>query len=135
AIFVGLNVCALLAGLTGAPLHDIEVGRALYAVVLFLLCSLPLLSMNTLNGRFFLLAVFMLLYFLFFGAMDLQALVIGEELHPARADFLEPAEVAILSGAVLVLVGYFAGVSLGGHGEDARRPAKEWSKQVILLLG
>src|SRR5579859_2870668 len=134
AIFVGLNVCALLAALIGAPLHDIDLGRALYTVVLFLLCSLPLLSMSTLNGRFFLLAVFMLVYFLFFGALDLQALVIGEEAHPSRPDFIEPAEVAILSGAVLVLAGYFAGVSLGGRGEDTR-PQKEWSKQAILILG
>jgi len=135
AIFVGLNVFVLLAGVVGAPLHDIDSGRALYAVVLFLLCSLPLLSMKALNGRFFLLAVFMLLYFLFFGgALDLQALVIGEEIHPLHEGFLEPAEVTILTCAVLVLIGYFAGVGLGGRGEDARPPT-EWRKQAILLLG
>jgi hypothetical protein len=134
AMFVGLNVCVLLAGLVGAPLHEIDFGRAIYAIVLFLLCSLPLLFLSALNGRFFLLAVFMLLYFLFFGALDLQALVIGEEIHPLHEGFLEPAEVTILSCAVLVLVGYFAGVGIGGHNEDSR-PPKEWSKQSILLVG
>lgn len=134
AIYAMLNVLVLLAALVGAPVHDIDFGRAVYAAALFSLCSLPLVSLSTLNGRFFLLALFMVLYFLFFGALDLQALVIGEEIHPLHEGFLEPAEVAILSGAVLVLGGYFAGVSWGNRGQDTQQP-KEWPKQTILLLG
>jgi O-antigen polysaccharide polymerase Wzy len=134
AIYAALNVFVLLAAVVGAPLHDIDFGRAVYAALLFAVCSLPLLSLTALNGRFFLLAVFMLLYFLFFGALDVQALVIGEEVHPIHDGFLAPAEVLILSGAVLLLGGYFAGVSWGNQGQDTQQP-KEWPKQAILLLG
>ena len=132
-IFIGLNVCVLLAVLVGAPLNGIDFGRAIYTATLFLLCSLPLLSMSSLNGRFFLLALFMALYYLFFGAMDLQALVIGEEIHPLREGFIEPAELAILAGAVAVLAGYFAGVRAADQG--ATSEPSEWSEQAILFLG
>ena len=134
AIFVVLNVGVLLLALIGGPLHGIDTGRGIYAFLLFLLCSVPLLSLSALNGRFFLLAVFMAFYFLIFGALDLQALLMGEEIHPAHEGFLEPAEVAILSGALMVLLGYFAGVGWGSRGQDLQ-PPKEWPKHTIAILG
>jgi hypothetical protein len=133
-IYVVMNVFVLLAALVGSAVHDIDIGRAVYAEVLFALCSLPLLSLSSLNGRFFMLAVFMALYFLFFGALDLQALLIGEEIHPIHDGFLDPAELAILSGCVMVLVGYFAGGRLVNTARDSQE-LREWPPQIIVLAG
>jgi hypothetical protein len=134
AVFVVLNVMVLLVVLAGSSVHDIDFGRAVYAGLMFALCSLPLLSLSSLNGRFFILAVFMALYFLFFGALDLKALLIGEDIHPIHQGFLDAAELAILSGAVMVLVGYFVGVRLGYTPQDPQR-VKEWPQQTILSIG
>jgi hypothetical protein len=135
AIFALVNIAVLLAAIVGSSLHDIPIGRALYADLLFALCTLPLVWLSSLNGRYFLLSVFMALYFLFFGALDLQALFMGEEIHPIHDGLLDSAEIAILLGGGLALCGYLVGVRTGYRGEHDTTQIKEWPRNAILVLG
>jgi hypothetical protein len=133
-----LNLTVLLAAIVGSSVHDLEFGLVVYVSVLFALCSAPLLLMRSLNDRYALLGIFTALYFLQFGALDLQHLLLGVEVPVVRTDFLSPAELAILCGGALLLAGYLGGVELGrGRGIDrgAARPLAEWSTGTMLFLG
>ena len=128
------NVGMVLAVLGGMTLHGAEPGAAVYVVILVAICSTPMLFMRGLNDRYALLGVFMALYFLFFGALDLSTLLMGSEIPEKRADFLSSAEIAILLGGALVFAGYMAGLRLGERKGPVTPPA-EWPDSVMLFLG
>jgi hypothetical protein len=134
ALYPIANVVVWLASIAGAGLHDIHFGVVIYVCLLFGLCSAPLLFMKRINDRYALLALFMLLYFLFFGALDLQTLLIGVEVVRPHEDFLSTPELAILTGATAVLLCYQAGVMLGDSGERQSAPA-EWPSATLPLVG
>ena len=138
ALYPVLNLGVLVAALGGSIVHDAEFGLVVYVTVLFAICSTPLLLLRSFNDRYALLGIFMALYFLQFGALDLQHLLLGVEVPVLRTSFLTPAEVAILLGGALMLGGYLGGVELGRRGAVDRntvRPPAEWSAQTMLLLG
>ena len=132
------NAAVLLAALVRAGTDDMPFGVAVYVFALFALCSAPLLLLKRLNGRYALLAIFMAVYFLFFGALDLQTVFLGPDvtvLRPPRgSELLTSAELAILVGATAVLVGYLAGNRWGDPGE--RQPVlAEWPASTLLIVG
>jgi hypothetical protein len=138
ALYAILNLSVLLASIVGSMAHDTEFGLVMYVCALFAICATPLLLLRTLNDRYALLGIFMGLYFLQFGALDLQHLLLGTDVPVVRTSFLTPAELAILLGATLMLAGYPGGVALGrGDSVDrgtGRLPA-EWSAAAMLVLG
>jgi hypothetical protein len=131
-----MNVAMLLASIMRASSGEIAIGAALYVAALFALCSAPLLLLKRLNDRYALLAIFLGLYFLFFGGLDLQTVLIGpgERLAPLRPDFMSPAELAILVGAAAALLGYITGSRAGDPG-NRQRPLAEWPGSSLLLVG
>jgi hypothetical protein len=139
ALYPVLNLGVLIAALGGSVVHDAEFGLVVYVSVLFAICSTPVLLLRSFNDRYALLGIFMALYFLQFGALDLQHLLFGVDVPVLRQSFLTPAEVAILVGGALVLGGYLGGVELGRYGasvdRNTVRPPAEWSAQTMLLLG
>ena len=139
ALYPVLNLCVLVAALGGSAAHDVEFGLVVYVSVLFAICSTPVLLLRSFNDRYALLGIFMAFYFLQFGALDLQHLLLGVEVPVVRTSFLTPAEVAILVGGALILGGYLGGVELGRRGgavdRNAVRPPAEWSAQTMLVLG
>ena len=129
------NVGMFLAVLGGMVVHGAEPGVAVYVLALVALCSSPLIFLRHWNDRYALFAVFMAMYFLFFGALDLSTIVLGSDLPPvARTAFITPAERAILLGALLVVVGYLAGVRLGER-NGLNAPPAEWPAGMMLILG
>ena len=66
-LFVALACAAYATG--GSPN-----ARLLYLILLFALCSTSALDLDGLNGRFSLLAMFMLVYFVSFGVVDFNDL-------------------------------------------------------------
>ncbi|MDB6012656.1 MAG: hypothetical protein JWL65_4906 [Gammaproteobacteria bacterium] len=138
ALYPVLNLSVLLAALVGSVAHDAEFGLVVYVSVLFAICSTPVLLLRSFNDRYALLGIFMALYFLTFGALDLQHLLFGVDVPLARTSFLSSAEVAVLVGGALILGGYLAGVELGRGGavdRNTARPPAEWSAQTMLVLG
>src|SRR5215475_10481325 len=95
AVYVALNGAVFLGSMAGAPVHDVPFGIAIYVCVLVALCSMPLLLLKRLNDRHVLLAIFMSVYFLCFGALDLQVLLLGTDRpQPPRTEFLTSPELA-----------------------------------------
>ena len=129
------SIAMLLVALGGAIVRGASVGVGVYVWFLYTLCSVPLLVLKRLNGRYALLGIFMGLYFVFFGALDFQHLLLGSDMpEPERDGFLTTAECAILLSAVLVLCGYFAG-SRAGEREERTSVLAEWPTSVMLLVG
>jgi hypothetical protein len=88
-----------------------------------------------LNDHYVLLAIFMAVYFLCFGALDLQTLLSGtDRLLPPRTGFLTTPELAILVGAVATLIGSALGVAWGNPDPQQRRGA-EWPVGSMLIVG
>jgi hypothetical protein len=131
--FTIANVVVLLVAATGSVAAGAPLGRAVYVSLLFALCSVPILLLDRLNGRYALLAVFMALYFVLFGALDLLSLLFGAA-FPASADFLSAAECGILLGGCLAILGYAAtaGFTIA---PTSQRPAADWPKTSILAVG
>lgn len=142
ALYPLLNFAVVLAAIVGSNVHGAEPGQAVYVCMLTAICSTPLLLLRGWNDRYVLLGIFMALYYLEFGALDLSILVVGTDVQHARPEFLSSTELAVLVGAVLMLGTYLLGVRLG-HGEDeaaavrARRglALPEWSTGTMLVLG
>lgn len=134
-VYPTMNFAVLLASCIGAAVNDVPFGVAVYVCSLVALCSVPVLFLRRLNDRYVLLALFMALYFLFFGALDLKILLFGTDLvQPPRTEFLTSAELAILAGAAALLLGYRPGVAWGDPGKQ-QAPAAEWSPGTLLLVG
>src|SRR5271156_3369893 len=80
--------------------------RWLYLILLFALCSTPIIDLDGLNGRYMLLALFMFVYFISFGAVDLSDLFTGTDESglaglasmETTSSLLDGAEVVILIG-------------------------------------
>jgi hypothetical protein len=110
--------------------------RVLYLVLLFLLCSTPVIDLDSLNGRYALLGLFLLTYFVMFGVSDLTALVQSN----AKPDGTQTAhgvsmtEAVILVGGVLTYLGYHLAVAAGSA---IKEPPfrRDWPKSAVCLVG
>jgi hypothetical protein len=134
AMYLLLTAGMTLAAFIGAVLNDEPRRLVPYVALLFALCATPLLLMRRLNDRYVLLAIFMALYFLFFGALDFSTLLLGGRALAQRESLFSPAELAILSGGALYLGGYLAGGVLGRPSLE-RTPPAEWPRSMVLLMG
>src|SRR5882762_10254138 len=88
ALYPVLNLSVLVAALGGSAAHDAEFGLVVYVSVLFAICSTPILLLRSFSDRYALLGIFMAFYFLQFGALDLQHLLLGAEVPVVRTSFL-----------------------------------------------
>jgi hypothetical protein len=114
-IYAFLNIIVLLAAVFGVMFGNASAGSATYACVLFMLCSVPALWLQRFNDRYALLAIFMGVYFLLFGALSLRNVLLGPDVVAVadRQDaFMTAAQIAVILGAALVLAGYRFGSSL-----------------------
>jgi hypothetical protein len=105
--------------------------RLLYVCMLFAVCTSPILKLERLNGTYAILGVFSGLYFLFFGALDVTSIF---SFFPGQsAGVLSSAELVILVGGVLVLLGYHSAVRL-----VQRKPVgatRDWPPSTLLIAG
>lgn len=129
---------ALLIGIAYAA-SGLPDPRLLYLILLFALCSTAVIYTDGLNGRYALCGLFMLVYFVSYGLVDLGNLFMGgapagAQAPPPAGGILSKTEMVILLGGVLWVCGYGAVVVVS----DARRiarSARDWSKLTILLVG
>lgn len=107
--------------------------RAMYIVLLTAICSSPLLWMQQLNGRYILLAVFMAIYYLFFGMADVLALFFPGG-GGMESGLITAAEAVVLAGAASALLGYHAIANLLGS-RPAPAVTKDWSPSWVVIVG
>ena len=138
-LYVILNAAFALAVGVGYAVGGFPNPRLLYLILLFALCSTPVIDLDGLNGRRTLLALFMFVYFVSFGAGDLSNLLTGSD-HPEvspiqlTSDPLSEAETVILVGGLMLVLGYRIAVFMVDGGRSIRNP-RDWSKLTILIVG
>jgi hypothetical protein len=113
--------------------------RLLHLALLFALCSTSIIDLDGPNGRFALLALFMLIYFVSFGVGDLSNILNGSTFAGSPTPRSSPGaismpEAVILVGGVMLVLGYRAAVFIAGA-KSAQTNVKDWSRSAILLVG
>lgn len=134
-LFVVVNLAVIVAVAAAVSTLAPSNPRIIYVGLLMLLCSSPVLQLDRINGRFFLLAVYLAVFFAFFGLADLMRILTGA---PSASDgnMINASEVVILAAAALAIAGYHAGVRwFGEKSAEANPGSREWPFGVILGLG
>ena len=134
ALFAVANVALGLSLAVMGPANGSSLGRVLYACALFALCTAPLTLLKSFNGRHMLLMIFMCFYFMDFGGLDVQSMLIGYPLPEPRSSVLTPAEIAVLACGALLFAGYMAGGRLWNE-QRAAAVRAEWSAASMLVVG
>jgi hypothetical protein len=139
SLYILINVAfALLVGV-GYAVGGLPNPRLLHLILLFALCSTVVIDIDRLNGRYALLGLFMLVYFVSYGVGDLSDLFRGSDLPMATSsqptgNVLSKAEVVILLGGVMLVLGYRGAAFTVSASQSIRSP-RDWPKQAILLVG
>jgi len=102
-----LNLGFICYVATAASIGGSPNPRTLYLVLLFALCSTPLLLMKRPNDRFSLYTIFLGMYFVSYGVLDLTSLLQASSSEPGSAA-LAPGELVILCGGAAFALGYRA---------------------------
>jgi hypothetical protein len=133
ALYAALNFGFLLLMGIAVAFSGMDNARFVYLLLLFALCSTSVIDLDGLNGRYSLLAIFMLAYFVFYGVGDLTALVFAR-VTDVTDSAVTMTEAVILVGGLLLVLGY----RLAVWAMEQRRPlsqAKDWSLRMALIVG
>jgi hypothetical protein len=134
ALYVLCNLAVILAVLVGYGEHK-EAAHPIYVILLFALCSAPILESLSLKGPYALLLFWSAFYFVTYGALDLQRLLLGVDQPILLEDeILSKTEAVILLGAVLVQVSYRIACSRVVESRS-NRPIKDWSEGTLVVVG
>jgi hypothetical protein len=133
ALYAGLNIAFLLVVITASVVGGSQNPRLLYLILMFALCTSSVIDLDGLNGRYSLLGMFMLVYFVMFGLGDLNALMQGPPTETSRAA-LSATEAVILLGGLMAAAGYRSVVSMMAT-TTAAPTRRDWPKQAILVMG
>jgi hypothetical protein len=133
SLYFGANALFVIVVSLASTQQSSAGAVVVYLSLLFALVTAPLCWLDRLNGRYLLLAIFMALYFVFFGMLDLITLLVGAEVDRSVAG-LSDAECGILVGGVCALAGYLLAAALP-RAPSAEQPARDWPNLSVLLVG
>jgi hypothetical protein len=139
SLYILINVAfALLVGVAYAA-GGFPNPRLLHLILLFALCSTTVIDLDSLNGRYALMALFMLVYFVSYGVGDLSNLLTGNDLsgaswYPRDSDLISKPEVAIFVGGIMWVVGSRMALFMVSARRSADSP-RDWSKRTVLIVG
>jgi hypothetical protein len=133
ALFAGMNVLFMAFVAVGCAVGGGANPRVAYLLLLFPLCTVALLYLDSLNGRYSLLAIFSAAYFVMYGMADVAALL-GGTTSTAAASILSPPELVILVGGATLIVAYRCMVALADSSAPGA-PPRDWSFAVVMLVG
>lgn len=143
ALYAGLNAVFWLVVMIAQAVGASPDPRILYLMVLFAICSTPVIKLDGLNGRYALIAIFALTYFVMFGVADLVALAQGTAANPSPSTLSE-SEGVILAGGAMLFLSYWWVVQIGDllgerstlapRGRDWPG-GRDWSKHTVLWVG
>jgi hypothetical protein len=130
-LFANLLFAGLVA--TAFAMNSASGVHPVYLILLFALCSTPIIDLTVLNGPYALLGIFSLNYFLFYGALDLSHLMSAQAFAYGADSFMSASEGVILLGGALVQIAYrFACRTMRKF-----NPAvpKDWSELTLVVGG
>src|SRR5258708_29531703 len=129
---------ALLVGVAYVA-GDFPNPRLLHLILVFALCSTPIIDIDGLNGRYALLGLFMLVYFVSYGVGDLSNLLAGSEPSgspspqgPSAA--LSKTEAVILVGGIMLVLGYRLSVLIVSASGRSQSP-RDSPQRAIMIVG
>jgi hypothetical protein len=134
ALYAGLNFSFLLVLTVADVVGGSSNPRWLYLALLFALCSTSVLDLDGLNGRYSLLGIFLLAYFIYFGVGNLTQMVFGKTTPDLSMGALSSTEAVILVGGVMLIFGYRTAVAIGAS-RSGRSPPRDWPASLTLLIG
>jgi hypothetical protein len=108
--------------------------RLLYAALLLALCASPILYARKLNDRYALYTIFLVIYFVSFGMLDVVHLF--EPTPPdASPSILSSAELLILLAGGAFALGYHYAVNRRTHRGISQFVADDWPMTTLLTVG
>jgi hypothetical protein len=138
--YILANVLTTAVVIVGSGSHSTG-QHPLYAILLFAICSTPILEKTAVNGPYALLYLFSLDYFLMFGALEIRNYVLGprdleSSLTAAQSSggVLSTPETVVLLGGLLVQVSYRAACRAFSK-PGPKAPPKDWSERTLVFVG
>jgi len=133
SLFVAANIGILLLMGLGIGLSAPNDPRIGYVMLLTLLCSSPILKLDRVNGEYFLLAVYSLVFFNFFAVADLMSILVGQT-PETEGGILTPSECVILAALSAAILGYHA-VAKWRNAQITAAAATDWPFRSALTVG
>lgn len=134
SLYILVNFLVVIAVVVGFAVHKAGV-HPLYVILLFMICSTPIIEARSVNGPYALLVLWSLDFFLMYGALDLRNLIFGIEGEPVESGGLfTSAELLILLGGLLVQVSY----RMACRPASTLRPTappKDWPELTLMVVG
>lgn len=127
ACFVALVLGASLLSVPSVPVHPV------YLLLLFAVCSTPILEIRAFNDRYVLLALFSATYFVLYGLLDLTTLLFQAAEQPGADGLLAPEELVILIGGAIAQLAYR--LACRSPLASGSRRDRDWSERTLVLAG
>jgi hypothetical protein len=133
SLYVALNAAFVAAVLLLASIGGDANPRILYLILLFAVCSVPIIDLDGFNGRFIMPSLYLGFYFVSFGLLDFANLAkgISSEMVPS---IFSATEGVILAGGIMMTIGYRTAMALGKRTPKVS-PTRDWSINTILSIG
>ena len=135
-LFISLNVfCILLISAMLGMNSKAEIATGVYVILLFLICTLPLIHIKSYRSKEVLMLMFLAYYFGTFGLNDISVLISFEPMTRIFPGiFLSEGELVILAGAIFFMLGYAIASSFFSENSKGIL-RKDWHPKTILILG
>jgi len=131
-LYLAANAAFAACILAGLALHG-AVANPLYLLILFALCSSPLLNVKQVGDEYFLLMLFSVGYFFWFGFLDFSHLLTGSENMDLSGRAVNTTEALVIVGLILIQTSYRLVCRLARPADEHRAP--DWSEQSLSILG
>lgn len=135
-IFFAVNSLVIFAVFYGLLTNShAELSLAIFVVVLFFICSLPLLFISSFRGPGIIITVFFAFYFATFGLRDIYVLLYAVEVGQYSRDlFFTRGEWLIIITIISYSVGYCIALAMTPR-KVGRVIDRDWSGSFTLMLG
>jgi len=142
AIYLIANLLFSAAVISGVAANPATGVHPLYVILLFAICSTPVIDLTVVNGAYALLAIYSFDYFLMYGALDFVHLISGAVakssawggLTLSHAGVLSTTEWVILVGGFLAQIGYRLTCRSAVQSARRDRPG-DWSEFALVSVG
>ena len=114
----------------GSALGSAGSVHLVYLVLLFAICATPILNVTAFNDRYALLALFSLIFFQFYGTLDVITLFRGVG---SVDGILSEAEAVILVGGAISQIGYR--LMARRSSSETGRAIGDWPEHTLLFAG
>src|SRR5580692_3268860 len=132
-LYVALNAAFVAAVLMLASIGGAANSRILYLILLFAVCSAPIIDLDGLNGRFIMPSLYLGFYFVSFGLLDFINLAKGISSETVSSIF-SATEGVVLAGSIMMTIGYRVAMAPGKRTPKAS-PTRDWPINTILSIG